>query len=212
MLTAKSDSGTKLPPIESGTYEAVCYTIADLGTEHSDIFQNDSRKIVIIWEIPVLRIKVKRKDNGEMLDLPKVISKRYTLSLSEKANLRHDLASWRGKDFTPAEEKAFELKRVLSAPCTLSIMHKYKADGSPVAVINAVLPLKKKLTPENPVVLYGIEENGTALPETLPDWVKEQIKRSPEYQAVLNPVVDEPQPTDDDAVAAEIPDDSPIPF
>jgi len=208
MLTAKTNSGTALPPIEPGTYEAVCYTIADLGTEHSEVYQNDSRKVVLIWEIPALRIQVKNKETNEVADLPKVISKRYTLSLSEKANLRHDLASWRGKDFTPDEEKAFDLKKVLGAPCMLSIMHKYKTDGSPYAVINAVIPLKKKMKPENPMVIYGIEENGKNLPETLPDWIKEQIKRSPEYQEIVNPqTVDEPPVTDDDAVAAETEDD-----
>jgi len=50
------------------------------------------------------------------------------------------------------------------------------------------------------------------LPETLPDWIKEQIKRSPEYQEIVNPqTVDEPPVTDDDVVAAEV-DDSGLPF
>jgi hypothetical protein len=214
MLTAKCNSGTTAPPIPSGLHEAVCYTVCDLGTEYSEMFKTSQRKIVLIWEIPGQRILIEDKDTHEKRDLPRVISKQYTLSLCEKANLRHDLESWRSKAFTSLEEKAFNLNNVLSAVCMLNIVHKSKSDGGITAVVQTIVPLKgKKIKPENPIVLYGIEEHGKAIPETLPQWIVEKIKASPEYQQVINPQpVDEPPSTNDDAANAEIPTDSDLPF
>ncbi len=204
MLTARSNGGTTAPLIPSGLQEAVCYVVCDLGTEYSEVFKTSSRKIVLVWEIAGLRIDIEDKETHEKKNLPRVISKQYTLSLSEKANLRHDLASWRGRDFTPAEEKGFNVNNVLGAPCLLNIVHKTKQDGTVYAAIGAVITLKgKKLKAENPLVLYGIEEHGKAIPESLPEWIVNKIKASPEYQAILNPVVDQPPPSDEEAAASE---------
>lgn len=206
MLTA-SNKGQQSPLIEAGLHEAVCYSIVDIGTVHSDMYDTDQRKIVLIWEIPGQRIET---DKG---NLPRVISKRYTMSLGPKANLRKDLVSWRTRDFTAEEGESFDISKLAGVSCMLNLVHKQKQDKTFYSALDSVLPLKgKKLKPENPVVVYGIEEHGLDIPDTLPNWLIEEIKKAPEYQQILNPahVPDQPDNTDDSGM---IPDDgSDIPF
>lgn len=207
MLTA-SAKGNQAPLIEPGLHEAVCYTVADMGTVHNEVYDVDHRKILLIWELPGQRIKV--PDKG---DMPRVISKKYTMSLHEKAQMYKDLVSWRTRDFTPEEKKSFDISRLVGVSCLLNIVHQTKQDGTYYATISSVLPLKgKKLTPENPKVIYGIEEHGTAIPDSLPDWVVAEIKKSPEYRAIENPPYQpQPEPEESETVMDQVPDDG-IPF
>jgi hypothetical protein len=195
MLTT-SNKGGSVPPVESGLHEAICYAVVDIGTVHSDLYNHDQRKIVLMWELPKVRIEVPEKGN-----MPRALSKKYTNSLNEKALLRRDLVSWRGKDFTKDEEKAFDLSKILGAPCQLNIVHRTKRDGGTCAVVENVIQLKgKKLKAENPLVIYGIEENGLEIPDTLPQWLVDEIKKSPEYQAIWNGgslPPEEPEPSTD---------------
>lgn len=58
---------------------------------------------------------------GDNAGKPFVVSKFYTQSLNEKSTLRHDLAGWRGRDFTPGELAGFDAKNILGKPCMLSL-------------------------------------------------------------------------------------------
>ena len=83
-----SSSGQKSDPVPAGTHHAVCYGVVAVGTQPSQQY-TPRPKVVVAFEIPGERIEIKGKD------LPRGISKRYTLSLNEKASLRKDLQSWR---------------------------------------------------------------------------------------------------------------------
>jgi hypothetical protein len=52
------------------------------------------------------------------------ISKFYTLSLHDKANLAQDLVSWRGKAFTEDEKAGFDITKLVGVKCMLSIIDK----------------------------------------------------------------------------------------
>jgi hypothetical protein len=68
------------------------------------------------------------------------VSKFYTLSLNEKANLRKDLESWRGKAFSDAEiENGFDIEKLIGANCYLNIAQNDKGKS----VISAINPLPK---------------------------------------------------------------------
>lgn len=41
-----------LPPLPGGTYQAICIGVVDIGTQFNKIFQNSSRKVVFIFELP----------------------------------------------------------------------------------------------------------------------------------------------------------------
>ena len=101
--------------IEEGIFDGVCSKIIDLGTQYSEIFKNSAHKIRIFWEIVGETIEI----NGEQM--PRLVSKEFTLSLNEKSKLRQALQSWRGKAFTAEELQGFDLKKVLGVG--LSLIH-----------------------------------------------------------------------------------------
>jgi hypothetical protein len=131
-------------------------------------------------------------ENGEPLITkdgePMSISKNYTVSLSEKSTLRKDLTTWRGRDFTTEELKGFELKNVLGAWCTLSVISTDR-DGKTYANVAAVMPVpaavKKAGIPEghNDLHLFHIGSPDMDLFHSFSDNLRAKIEKSPEWQS-----------------------------
>ena len=97
-----------------------------------------------------------RRDDGE----PFVLSQRYTLSLHEKAALRKDLASWRGRDFTAEELRGFDLKNVLNAPAFISVVEVTK-DGKVFSNIASIMKVPKGMSASpatEPTMMWDEEE------------------------------------------------------
>ena len=117
----------------------MCVDIIDLGLKPNP-FRDGAmqRKIDIAWQIDETRDDGKRH----------VLYKRYTLSLNEKATLRHDLESWRGKPFTRDEEMGFDVESVIGANCLINVQHKPGTkDASKVfANVVSVMPLIKGMS------------------------------------------------------------------
>lgn len=131
---ANGDGGKTFEPAPEGVHQGVCVDVIDLGI--LDVtWQGQSKKqhkINVAWQINELR------DDGK----PFLVFKRYTLSLSEKANLRKDLESWRGKAFTRDEEMGFDVESVIGANCLLNIQHKVSGDKTYANVVS-IMPLAK---------------------------------------------------------------------
>lgn len=179
-LTAKDKVGGDFIPIPEDLHLAVCYGIWDIGTQFDETYGKSIHKVVIIWELPGCRGEFER--DGKKVDLPRAISKRYRLSLHEKADLRKNLESWRGKGFTDEELKGFDLKKLLGAPCQLTVKHKKKGEkvfANVTAIVKA--PAGTKLTPENPLVFFSFEDGGE-VPKGTPQWVMDLIRHSEEYK------------------------------
>jgi hypothetical protein len=102
----------KLPLPESGTTQAVCCAVWDLGLQKTSFNGEDKiqHKIIIAWEISQLIDAPDSEYHGK----PYMLNKRYTLSLGEQANLRKDLESWRGKPFTAEEIQQAVISRIMS--------------------------------------------------------------------------------------------------
>jgi hypothetical protein len=178
-LIVTENSGTKFPPVPQGTHQAVCYGLVDIGTHHNPKFDKSSHECIIMWEIPDERITV--KDN----DVPRTISKKYTLSLGEKANLYKDLISWRGKTFSQQELEGFDLKNILGVNCMLQVIHN-ESGGKTYANISAILPLYKGIAakpPESKIVYFSFGDSNT-IPAEIPAWIKEFITSSAEWKAL----------------------------
>lgn len=204
-LIASNKSESHIEPIPPDNYQAVCFSVIDIGTHESEFkgVKKKLHKIIIIWEIPELRLTI-TKDGNES-DIPRVISKTYTLSLSEKSNLFADLTSWRGVPFTEDELEAFDVFSVVGANCLLQVINKTNKDGrvySNVANISKLMKGMAKLQPENNTLTYSMIEDGYTCPENIPDWITKQIKESFEYQAVekakKNPMFQRPEEQEND--------------
>jgi hypothetical protein len=203
MLTASFKGGNEFKPVPAGTHVAICTMIADMGIQPSARYK-PTRKVYIRWEIPGESVTW-RDRSGVDHSGPMVIGKHYTLSLSEKANLRKDLESWRGKMFTDAELKGFDLKTVLGKPCMLGVTHNTSGQKT-YANVSVVMGLSKgiaKPVTSSELVSYDIDDHDQQTFEKLPGWLQEAIKGR---------VGDDTAPTVDAAGETEPEFDDVIPF
>lgn len=176
-LIASAKAVSTTPPIEAGAYAAICYGMIDLGMQFSEQYGRSSHKIAILWEIPSEILEV----NGE--HVTRTISQTYTCSLSERAALRRDLESWRGRPFTDAELTAFDLRNIVGAPCMLNIIHTER-NGNTYANVSTIMRLPKgmeapKGTREH--LIFDLDESDLALLEKMPKWAVDKIKSSETY-------------------------------
>jgi hypothetical protein len=179
---------TKSDPVPAGTHHAVCYGIIAVGTQPSEKF-TPRQKIVVCFEIPSERITIKDQD------LPRGISKRYTLSLNEKSSLRKDLQSWRGKPFTQEELNGFDVSKVIGSNCLISVLHSDRA-GAVYADISGISALPRQMAsvrPENTPLYFNLLESidlakktgntDVNWPSELPAWVQKICSQADEYLA-----------------------------
>lgn len=186
-LTVNGSSAGSIEPIEEGTHLGVCNMLVDLGMQYSEAYKNSSRKVLIGWEIPDETIEL---DDGPH---PRQISKRYTASLNEKSNLRADLAAWRGRDFSPEELAAFDLRNIVGASCLINVIHK-DSNGRTYANIQNIMALPKGMQKgklSEPALIFDLDTDPLDIVEKMPQWIAEIIKKSETYQArITAPVSD----------------------
>lgn len=177
-------NGGNTTQIEEGNYLATCIWVIDLGEQWSEKFNKTSHKVMITWEIPDVTITV----DGE--EKPKVISKEYGLSLSEKSTLRPHLEAWRGKRFTEEELKGFDLKAILGKSCQLQILHNDKG----YANVGSIMALTRGMTPPpiyNDTVYFDLNDPACMdLMQKLPPWIIDKVKQSETYKELTNAMVD----------------------
>ncbi len=188
-INASNSGGSNVPVIEAGTYPARCIQVVHVGTV-PDEYQGKKttpNKVRIAWELPTELYKFDEVRGAE----PRIISKEYTLSLSDKANLRKDLDAWRGKPFTEDELKGFDVSKILGQPCQLSILNGIGVTSQkPYAKIAAVAKVMKGVTVADQVldsVLFMYDLPIAELIEvfkSVPEYVQDKIVTSAEWAAL----------------------------
>lgn len=188
-LIAKATEGGSFTPVPSGMHLARCYKIVDLGSQKTEYKGQTKIQHKIMLQFEVWSEDENGNPTVTSKGEPLSITKRYTLTLAEKAALRNDLKTWRGRDFTPEELRGFELKNVLGVWAMLSVSRDAAANGKEYTNIQAIMPVpahvKKSGLPEphNPVAMYSIEDHDDAVFETLSEGIKKVIMQSPEFQS-----------------------------
>lgn len=185
---AKDKGNADFKRIPPGSYIARCYLLVDMGEQLSDgkFGQSVQHKIRLGWEV------FGEDETGAPLTVEMdgvhrqmTIGKTYTLSLNEKAGLRKDLTSWRGRDFTPEELEGFDITNILNVYCMLNITTSEK-DGKTYTNISAITPLPSALKNSKPPadhepVMFNLDEPDWQVFEALPEWLSDTIKKSPQY-------------------------------
>lgn len=181
-LMVADTGGGDFKPVAEGTHIAVCFLVADIGLQETTF--GAKHKIIVGWELPQELIDV----NGE--EKPQIIYNTYTASLSEKANLRQDLESWRGRTFTPEELAGFDMFNVLGVPCMLSVVHNTTAKGT-YANVRAVSAMPKGMDrpKASRLLKYSAEDDQQF--EELPEWIQKKIR------GALTPVQENKTPAQD---------------
>jgi len=184
-LIAK-DSGGGFTPVPPGSHVARCYRIIDMGTQRVE-YKGDVKlqhKIMMQFEVH------SEDDNGVPLTTnkgePMSISKNYTLSLSDKATLRADLESWRGRSFSEDELSGFELKNILGVWAMITVVKSQGNDGKSYTNIASVNPIPKPMKASlpdgfNEVKMFTISDPDMALFSTFGEKLQAKIKGAPEW-------------------------------
>lgn len=203
-IIASSTGGSNYEPIAAGTYVARCYSMIHMGTIKESYMGEEKfvNKVRLTFELPT-ELKVYKEENGEQ---PAVLSKEFTLSLSEKSNLRAFLNSWRGKALTEDECKSFDITVLAGKACTLSVIHKTsKVSGKTYAEIASIGGVMKGMEVPaimNPEIVFSVNNFDQVAFDSFPDFIKEKIQSSNEYKALsVNtpaPAVTEPAVIDED--------------
>lgn len=174
-LIAKNKGGSDFKPAPAGTHVAICNLVADMGVQPTAKYA-PRHQVYVRWELPN-EIATWKDAAGKEQTGPMMIGQKYTMSLSEKANLRADLESWRGRVFTEAELRGFDIKNILGKPCMLGIAHNVTPQKT-YATISAVMGLTKGVTVPPPSVTpiaYDIDAHDPAVFAQLPAWLQEAI-------------------------------------
>jgi len=177
-VNAGNGGGGDFEQCPAGSFAARCYQIIDLGHQTFE-WKGEAKvapKVRITWEL-----------NEMMQDgRPFSISREYTASIGDKANLRKDLEAWRGRPFTATELQNFSLENVLGAPCLLGVVHKPSKDNSKVyANVGSIMALPKGMAcPElvNPAVKFDIGTFDQKVFDGLSSYVQKKILMSKELE------------------------------
>ena len=168
-----------IAPVPEGTYMARCVQIIDLGTHYSKMYKNESRKVMIRWELPGETYT--DQDGNES---PRLVHATYTMSLGDKANLRKMLEGWRSKKFTEEELQGFDLSVLIGLPCMVTITHSQGNNGNTYANVSAVAALLKDMQAPaqvNESIVFDLDNPAhEPLFDILPDFIQKMIMDSNE--------------------------------
>ena len=197
---ASDNGGAGFKRVPSGAFIGRCYSLIDLGTQHTDgqYGPKDQHKIQIGWEL------FGEDDDGNPLTvewegrvMPMTIKKSYTVSLHEKSGLRRDLASWRGRDFTDEEAKAFDISKLIGAYCMINVSLS-ENNGKTYSNVSGItqLPGALKNSKPDPVhsnVVFNLDEPDMELFSSFHEKLQEAIKRAPEWRGKAGASSDKPE-------------------
>lgn len=162
-ITAKNSGGFERELPEAGIHHAVCTKVFDIGMQMNTYNGQTSyqHKVLIIWELD------ETMKEGEYAGKRFVVHKEYTLSLHEKATLRKDMQSWRGKSFSEKElEVGFDLEKLLKVQCTLNIViATAKSTGNEYVKVDGVMPAQK----DAPMLIPELPD------DWCPDWIEQKV-------------------------------------
>lgn len=174
-----------------GTKMGLCYGLVDIGVQPTNFGQK--QQVIILWELP---------DELMQDGRPFGVSKTYTASMNEKAQLRKDIESWRGRKFASDEEaEAYEVPKILGQACLITLSETTKGDKT-YTNVGAIAPLMKGMTApkaHNELVIFDMDSPDGMIYERLPKWIKQKIDSAeksggPHYEPAHEPAFDDDIP------------------
>ena len=186
-LKAKRKPANNIPPVDGGTYMAVCIGVIDLGEQYRQFEKQKQGRYVnecmFIFEIQSERVQVDGEDKPRWLS-----TKRLTVSLHERSALYQMLTSWRGRPLSDAEldpaGDGFDLSQMLGAGAMLSVSVVERDDGSRHNKIEAVTGFPKGIEVpkvESEPLLFDADEPDMDMLEKMPEWIQDIIRKSTQF-------------------------------
>lgn len=203
-MRAESKGSFEKPP--EGYAKFWCIRVIDLGTQEGQWKGSTTynRKIWVQFELP------EHMTEFEGQTMPMVISRKYNLKFSQKADLRKDMESWYGKRFNDKDIEAsggFDPEKILGRCGKLQVV--YSDDGE-YANVGVIIPEDEAGMPKrvHPLVFFDLDNFDKAVYDGMTEKMQDWIAKSPEYQAIAGTAPGTPPPEQE---ALKITDDD-IPF
>ena len=138
-LVAKG-SESKFRPHDEGQFLGQCVDVIDLGQKVHD-FPGTPSYLAPTCAM-VFRTGEKNAETGDFID----IAREFTVSMSDKANLRKFLEQWRGKPYEQADvDQGVPLHKLTGQFGLLTISHKKSGKGRTYANITACVGVPKQM-------------------------------------------------------------------
>jgi len=162
--------------VPEGTHPAVCYLVAELGTQETDY--GNKPMIHIGWEIPDERL-----NDGRVA----VVSRRYSMSAHPKSSLRGDIESWQGRRFSAVDLDAFDIGELVGQTCLVVVQHSDEVGGRIYANVAGVMApprgsARRADTENDPVIFAFDSPDASVMYGRLPEFLRTAISRSPEFE------------------------------
>lgn len=175
-MKIKDRAKPKVPPVEAGVYMAVCIGFIDLGEQYSEKFKNYSYKGMYVWELPGETVEI----DGETK--PRQLSKEFTISGSNKSNLRKFVESWNGKSYSDEEFMEFDLFDQIGKACQLNVVLN---ETKEYANVDNLMPIPRGFpapTTDTKLIKWDMDAWNDEVFAELPEWIQDKIKKSTQYQ------------------------------
>ena len=203
-IIATDTGGKDFKKVPAGCHFAICNMIVDLGIQETT-FKGQAKsqhQVYIRWEVPDERVKYEK--DGEEIEGPCSIGSTYTLSLSEKANLRKMLENWRGQAFTAQELRGFDITSIAGKCCQVMVTHKTAGEKT-YANVTGVMGISREqkerartAKSEVGVIVYSLDEPNKTIEEKLPNWIKEKLASRVPAQSAHSANAQAPAGADED--------------
>lgn len=191
-LTVSYTPSSTFRRVPAGQWPARCVGVIDLGTQSTQFPGEEAklqRQLMLQFEVygeDEAGVALTSEHEGREVPL-QINSRRLTMSMNEKANLRKTLHAWRGRDFTPEELKSFNVGKLAGAPCLLNVVHEERG-GKTYANIFSITPLPgamKKTLPatETPMTVFDLDAFDAGIFDGLSEYVQKIIVESAEFKS-----------------------------
>jgi hypothetical protein len=191
-LTVSYTPSSTFRRVPAGQWPARCVGVIDLGTQMTQFAGEEAkaqRQLLLQFECygeDEQGVALTIEHEGKEVPL-QINSRRLTLSMNEKSNLRKLLHAWRGRDFTADELKGFTFSKLAGAPCLLNVVHEER-NGKTYANIFSITPLPsamKKALPatDTPLTIFDFDSFDAAVFDSLSEYVQGIIKESAEFKS-----------------------------
>ncbi len=193
-LTIKVPTKPQTPLVPPGMHAFVIVGIYCVGTVPRKGGFEPQNTVILAFELPEAPPLEFRENDGTITRKPRMISKKYNLSFNEKAKLRIDLESLRGRPFTKEEADTFQLEKLLGQYGNLNVMHKPN-NGNVFAEVTGLFGKNKGQVingtlPREVFSVFSLENAAELASCKIPEWVQNLVKTSDEYINLLS----NPQP------------------
>ena len=181
MAKIKDNVKPSLPPIPGGCYLGICVYSISIGEQlcvFEDKSKNYNNQVMMGFEICGMSVEIDGKQE------PRVLGKTFNMSKSKKSTIRKFISAWEAKEFGDDAFMEVDTNDYVGRPALLTVVLNETGEYSN---IDNIAPLPTGLPMEVPkplsqLIRFDMDPWNQQAFEALPEWARERIKKSTEYQ------------------------------